>query len=129
MIPGITLTDGITTLVLAPINLRIQFDDATKDDFERVASGSKDDPAAYTQSVINLLLACARRNHPSATREQVLDVVDFADLGPLLGAVLMKSGFTPRPLGQAKAIPSPEPASSPSSTPLPDGSPTTSSTG
>ena len=128
MIPGITLTDGITTLVMAPINLRIQFDDATKGDFERVVSGSKEEPAAYTQSVISLLLACVRRNHPSATREQVLDLVDFADLGPLLGAVLMKSGFTPSPLGETKASPKAEPASSPSSTPQPDGSLTTSST-
>jgi hypothetical protein len=109
MIPGITLTDGVTTLVVAPVNLRIQFDEATKDDFECVAKGSGSDAAAYTQSAISLLLACARRNHPTATREQLLELVDFADLGPLLGAVLTKSGFTPRPLGEARAIPAPGP--------------------
>lgn len=131
MIPGITLTDGVTTVVVAPMNLRIQFDDATKGDVDRVMAGVNDDPNGFRDAAINVILACARRNHPALTREQLMEVLDAADLGPLLAAVLTKSGFEPRPLGspaRAQQSQSPaQPSSANSSTP-PDGFPTTSST-
>lgn len=98
-IPGVTISNGVTTIVVAPMNLRIQFDDDTKGDVDLVMQGSKDDPKAFQQAAINVILACARRNHPQLSRDQLLDVLDAADLGPLLVAVLTKSGFTSQPLG------------------------------
>lgn len=134
MIPGITLTNGVTTIVVAPMNLRIQFDEETKTDVELVTSGEKQDAKAFTQSAINVVLACARRNHPTLTREQLFDVMDAADLGPTLVSVLYKSGFKPRPLensGEASSqAPSPSPAAelSDSSSTQPAGPAITSST-
>ena len=133
-IPGITLTNGATTITVAPMNLRIQFDDETKDDVALVTSGEKQDAKAFTLAAINVVLACARRNHPNLTREQLLDVMDAADLGPTLVAVLYKSGFKPRPLASSGETsneapsPSPAPESSASSSTEPAGPVTTSST-
>ena len=133
MIPGITLTDGVTTIVVAPMNLRIQFDEATKPYVDRVLDGIKDDPATFNEAAEQVILACAQRNTPNLKLEQLREVVDAADLGPLLVAVLNKSGFKPRPLGEvpraaAAASPSPAPASSDTSSTQPDGFLTTSST-
>ena len=138
MIPGIELSNGATTLIVAPMNLRIQLEEPTKSDVERVRQGTGDDVAGFEAAAINVLLACTKRNHPDATRDQLLDLIDSADLFPLLVAVLNKSGFEPRPLTvpREKATqasipapsPSPAPASSGSSSTPPDGSPTTSST-
>lgn len=134
MIPGVTLTNGATTITVAPMNLRIQFDDETKADVELVTSGEKQDAKAFTQAAINVVLACARRNHPTLTREQLFDVMDAADLGPTLVSVLYKSGFKPRPLessgessNQAQS-PSPAAELSDRSSTQPAGLATTSST-
>lgn len=139
MIPGIELTDGATRLVVAPMNLRIQLEEPTKADVERVRKGPGDDVPGFEAAALNVLLACTKRNHPDATREQLLEMIDSADLFPLLVAVLNKSGFEPRPLTlprekttearPASPSPSPAPASSDSSSTPPDGSLTTSSTG
>ena len=136
MIQGIELKSGVTTIVVAPLNLRLQFEEPTKSDVDRVRKGIDDDVASFEVSAVNVLLACARRNHPELTREQLLDAIDAADLFPLLIAVLNKSGFEPRPLGPTLATasqavtanPSLAPASSDSSSTQQDGSPTTSST-
>jgi hypothetical protein len=103
-IPGVTLSNGATTITVPPMNLRILFDEATKDDVDLVMRGSKDDPKVFQQAAINVILACARRNHPQLSRDQLLDVLDAADLGPLLVAVLTKSGFTSLPLGTKPPI-------------------------
>lgn len=133
MRPGITLTDGTTTIVVPPMNLRVQFDEEIEPHLTRIFAGDIGDGRAYMESCIALLLACGRLNHPDLKRETLLDLVDSADLGRLVSAVLSKSGFKPRPLGEAEqeapANPSPAPASSASSSTPPDGSPTTSSTG
>lgn len=133
MIPGITLSDGVATIVVAPMNLRIQFGDDTKADVERVMAGMKDDPAGFNEAAERVVLACAQRNHPSLKLDQLRDVLDAADLGPILVSVLTKSGFNPRPLGTTAALavaasPSPAPVSSGTSQPPSDGSQTTSST-
>ena len=135
MIPGIELKAGATTIIVAPMNLRIQLEEPTKTDVDRVRRGVDNDVASFEQAAINVLLACARRNHPELSREQLLDAVDAADLLPMLVAVLNKSGFEPRPLSMGAPTPerqppdpSPAPASSESSLTPPDGSPTTSST-
>lgn len=139
MIPGIELSNGATRLVVAPMNLRIQLEEPTKADVERVRQGPGSDIPGFEVAALNVLLACTLRNHPDATREQLLDLIDSADLFPLLVAVLNKSGFEPRPLTwprervteapPANPSPSPAPASSDSSSTPPAGSPTTSSTG
>lgn len=133
MIPGITLTDGVTTIVVAPMNLRIQLEEPTKPYVDRVMEGVNDDQPGFNAAAEQVILACAQRNHPNLTQAQLREVMDAADLGPLLIAVLTKSGFKPRPLGmaaspQAAASPSPAPVSSATSSTPPDGSPTTSST-
>lgn len=131
MIPGVTISNGVTTIVVAPMNLRIQFDEATKDAVDIVLEGRGDDPKAYQQAAIEVILACARRNHSELTREQLYDVLDYADVRPLLLSILSKSGFKPRPLEQSRpevASPSPAAASSDSSSTEPAGPSTTSST-
>src|SRR6185437_3854882 len=134
MRPGITLTDGTTTIVVPPMNLRIQTDEENEQHLDRIFRGDITDGKAFTNSCITILLACARLNHPDLKRETLLDVVDAADLGKLVSSVLSKSGFKPRPLEEtsaeqeAPANPPPAPASSDSSSITPDGSPTTSST-
>lgn len=131
MIPGIQLSNGATTITVAPMNLRIQFDETLKDDVDRVMQGSKDDPKAFQQSAITVILACARRNHPELSRDQLLDVLDSADLGPVLVSVLTKSGFKPRPLETEPVVaanPSLAAASSDSSSTELAGPSTTSST-
>ena len=130
---GISLTDGTTTLVVPPMNLRIQFDDEIKPHLDRIFAGDISDGHAYMDSCVALLLACARLNHPDLKRETLLDLIDAADLGKLVNAVLRKSGFAPRALGEASAEQeaaslSPAPASLDSSSTPPAGSPTTSST-
>lgn len=133
MIPGIQLTDGVTTIVVAPMNLRIQLEEPTKPYVDRVMEGINDDQAGFNAAAEQVVLACAQRNHPNLTQAQLREVMDAADLGPLLIAVLTKSGFKPRPLGLTEsppvaASPSPEPALSATSSTPPAGSPTTSST-
>lgn len=136
MIPGIELTDGATRLVVAPMNLRIQLEEPTKADVDRVRQGVGSDVPGFEAAAINVLLACTQRNHPDATRGQLLELIDSADLFPLLIAVLNKSGFEPRPLTMTRATgtqeaapsPSPAPASSDASSTPPDGFLTTSST-
>lgn len=104
IIPGIQLSNGATTIVVPPMNLRIYFDEATKDDVELVLQGSKENPLAYQQAAINVVLACARRNHPEISREQLYEVLDSADLGPLVVAVVTKSAFKPQVLGDIPPI-------------------------
>jgi hypothetical protein len=103
-IPGIQLSNGATTIVVPPMNLRIYFDESTKDDVELVLQGSKEDPKAFSLAAINVILACARRNHPELSREQLCDVLDSADLAPLVVAVVTKSGFKPQPLGEMQPM-------------------------
>lgn len=137
MRPGITLTDGTTTIVVPALNLRISTDPEYMPLLDRITSGNistAEDREAYAEACIVILLACARLNHPDLKRETLLDLVDSADLGKLISSVLFKSGYKPRPLGEASleqdapASLSPAPASSGSSSMPPDGSPTTSST-
>jgi hypothetical protein len=138
MRPGIPLTDGTTTIVVPAMNLRISTDPEYVPLLDRITSANVSTDAdrdAYAEACIVILLACARLNHPDLKRETLLDLVDSADLAKLIASVLFKSGFKPRPLGEAApeqeapANPSAAPASSDSSSMPPDGSPTTSSTG
>jgi hypothetical protein len=98
MIPGVEITDGARTLTVAPMNLRILLCEPTKALVDRVGQGPGDDLAGFQDAAIDLILACLKRNHADATRDDVLDLVNAADLGDLLGSVMMKSGLKPRPL-------------------------------
>lgn len=104
IIPGTQLSNGATTIVVPPMNLRIYFDESTKDDVELVMRGSKEDPKAYQQAAINVVLACARRNHPELSREQLYEVLDSADLAPLVVAVVTKSPFRPQAPGDIQPM-------------------------
>lgn len=130
MIPGVTLTNGATTITVAPMNLRIQFDDDTKDAADIVLDGRNDDPKAYQKAAVDIILACARRNHPELSRETLYEVLDYADIRPTLLSVLSKSGFKPRPLAESPtpASASPAPTSLGNSSTEQAGPSTTSST-
>lgn len=103
MIPGIEITDGARTLTVAPMNLRILLCEPTKADVDRVSKGTGDDPDSFRESALNLLLACVKRNHPDATREDLLDMVNAGDLGDLLAGVMTRSGLRERPLASPAA--------------------------
>jgi hypothetical protein len=105
MIPGVEITDGARTLTVAPMNLRILLCEPTKALVDRVGAGPGDDIAGFQNAALDLLLACLKRNHPEATRDDLLDMVNAADLGELLGSVMTKSGLKPRPLEVATTSP------------------------
>lgn len=127
MIPGIEVSDGVRSFTVAPMNLRIMLCEPTKEYVDRISQGVNGDPASFNDAAVNLILACAQRNQPSLKREDVLEAVDAADLGPLVVQVMTKSGMTPRPLMPATTpSPRPEPASSDSSSAQPGGTLTTS---
>lgn len=132
MFPGIELSDGVTTIVVAPVSLRMQFDEPYKAHVDRIMQGVGDDRQSFNESAVEVLLACARRNHPTLQRSQLLDLMDFADLGKMLTWAMTKSGMvSKRPLDQTTKpleIPSLDQASSDSSSTQPAGPSTTSST-
>lgn len=103
MIPGIEITDGARTLTVAPMNLRILLCEPTKADVDRVSKGTGDDPEGFRDAALNLLLACVKRNHPDATRDDLLDMVNAGDLGDLLAGVMTRSGLRERPLASPAA--------------------------
>lgn len=128
MIPGAILNLGGTEFTVPPINLRIDFD--YKDAIAVLCEpeGNVDFPV-YVKAASDVLFALVKRNYPDMSREQFNDLIDLPMLRPIINGMLQISGYVARPLERAapSASPSPEPASSDSSTPPPDGSPTTSS--
>lgn len=105
MIPGIEITDGARTYTVAPMNLRILLCEPTKALVERVSQGAGDDPAGFQEAAIGLLLACVKRNHPEATRDDLLDMVNAGELAQLLVGVMQASGMRERPLAASPASP------------------------
>lgn len=129
MISGIEVTDGTAIYTIAPMNLRIQLDTNAQDLAMLSADSATTDERFFAG--LNLLLACARRNHPQLTLDALKEAIDTADFMLLVNAVMTKSGFVSRPLaGRATTTaPQPEPMSSDLSSAQQDGFPTTSSTG
>ncbi|SEJ56072.1 hypothetical protein [Frateuria terrea] len=129
MIPGAILNLGGTEFTVPPINLRIDFD--YKDAIAVLCEPEGNvDFRVYVEAASNVLFALVKRNYPDLTRDQFNDLIDLPMLRPIINGMLHISGYVGRPLEPAatgSASPSPEPASSDSSTPLLDGSPTTSS--
>lgn len=101
MIPGIEITDGVRTLTVAPMNLRILLCEPTKALVDRVTAGPGGDVADFQNAATDLLLACIKRNHPEATRDDLLDMVNVGDLVTLISGVMTQSGLKPRPLEAA----------------------------
>ena len=129
MIPGsLELTNGIVTIHVAPENLRIYWSDESVKGRTDAEAGklSPDDLLRVMQATI---LACARRNTPELTMDQLCDVLDVADIVRVHSWVKTKSGQVPLPLGRSGGLESPAPNSSGTSSTPPDGSRTTSSTG
>ena len=106
MIPGIEITDGARTYTVAPMNLRIMLCEPTKALVDRIGQGPGDGPDAFQNAAIDLLLACVKRNHPEATREDLLDMINVGDLAGLLTGVMHASGMRARPL---EPTPTPSP--------------------
>lgn len=105
MIPGIEITDGARTLTVAPMNLRILLCEPTKSMVDRVTAGPGDDLSDFQNAATDLLLACVKRNHPDATRDDLLDMVNVGDLVTLISGVMTQSGLKPRPLEPATTSP------------------------
>lgn len=125
MIPGKQIGSGSDAITVAPMNLRIQLE-TCKDDLE-IAGDATRTQMERANAGLNIILACARRNHPMLTREQLCEQLDAADVWPLVGWVLTKSGFQQVPL--EPSVPSQPAGATPSdsSSMPPAGSPTTSS--
>jgi hypothetical protein len=60
--------------------------------------------------LVDIVAAALQRNYPEATAETVENLLDLANAGPVLNAVLTGSGLKPRgtPLGEAAAVAIPE---------------------
>lgn len=132
MIPdSIQITDGTTTLHIAPENLRIYFSEAATKLRER-AQRAELAGDELLRAMEETILACARRNHPELTLEKLRDVLNVAEIGKIHNWVKTKSGLesgAPRPLDQGGAAsPSAAPSSLDTSSTQPAGSQTTSST-
>ena len=129
MIPGAIINLGGTTYTVPPINLRIDF--AYKEQIATVCKPEGEvEFADYVSAAGDILFALMQRNYPELAREQFNDLIDLPVLRPIMNGMLAVSGYVARPLVLAtvgSTSPLPEPASSDSSTPPPDGSPTTSS--
>jgi hypothetical protein len=84
----------------------------------------------YVKASSTVLFALMQRNYPDMTRDQFNDLIDLPMLRPIMNGMMQVSGYGPRPLAASPATESAPaaPTSSDSSTELPDGSPTTSST-
>lgn len=129
MIPGIELSNGVTTITVAPENLRIYFSDESTKLREKVKDMTEEE---VLHAMERTVLSCARRNHPELTLEQLRDVLDIGDLGKIHTWCKTKSGLQIGPLvagAGATPNPSPAPTSSDTSSTQPAGSPTTSSIG
>ena len=129
MIPGIPVTLGGADYTVPPLNLRLFFQ--YEEQVGVLQNPGAHSIADYAKAASAVLLAVIQRNYPELTAEQFADLVDFTSLAPMVQAMFGQSGFTGRPLAASPtpASPSPEPDSSASSIPPPDGSPTTSSNG
>lgn len=132
MIHGIELTNGVTTITVAPQNLRIYFSDEATKAREDAASGTLTGDE-FLKVMERNILACARRNHPNLTLEELREVLDTADIERVNAWCMKKSGLQSGPLAVAAdgaaASPSPAPNSSGTSSTPQAGSPTISSTG
>ena len=128
MIDGIKLTLGGVDYTIPPMNLRIQLTEPTKSAVQKIQSGDSD-TAAFVEAALDVILACAQRNYPDLTRDTLLDI-DFGDVSPLVVSLMTKSGFNPRPLGQAlpdATAAAQEPVqAAPEATPAPSTAPTSS---
>ena len=127
MIPGAILTFGGTEWTIPPINLRIDF--AFKEQIKTVCKPEGEvEFVDYVDAAAAILFALMLRNYPDLTRDQFNDLIDLPMVKPLMAGLLHLSGYIARPLEVPGEPPSPppEPQSSDSSTPQPDGSPTTS---
>lgn len=126
MIPGATIKFSDAEYTVPPINLRISFlpemDVLCKPDGE-VPFGE------YVKAASTVLFALFQRNYPDMSRDQFNDIVDLPMLKPVMTGMLQISGYAAAPLAAAaEPVNQPaEPSLSDSSTPPPDGSPTTSS--
>ena len=101
VIPGIDITDGARTFTVAPMNLRILLCEPTKGYVDRIKQGPGQDAESFQGAAIELILACVKRNHPEATKDDLLDMVNAGDLGDLLAGMMQASGLRERPLAQA----------------------------
>ncbi|MGN6383649.1 MAG: hypothetical protein ACTHMK_13685 [Dyella sp.] len=130
MIPGAPISFGGTEYTVPPINLRIDF--AFKEQIKTICKPEGEvEFTDYVDAASAILFALLQRNYPDMTRDQFNDIVDLPMLKPVMSGMLHISGYVARPLAQTAEVqgppPSqPEPSSSDSSTPQPDGSPTTS---
>ena len=128
MIPGATVSFGGKDYTLPTINLRISYMpeiDVLCDFSGEVA------PREYNRAAANVLFTMFKRNYSEMTRDEFDELIELHMLKPVLTGMLQMSGLI-RPLEvetmAALASASAKPPSSDSSTPLPDGGPTTSST-
>ena len=128
MIPGAVLKFGDTEYTVPPINLRISY----LPEMEVICKPEGEVAFLdYVKAASTVLFALMQRNYPDMTRDQFDNIIDLPMLKPVMAGMLQISGYAAAPLAiAAEPVSAPaEPPSSDSSTALPDGSQTTSSTG
>jgi hypothetical protein len=128
MIPGAVITLGGTDYTVPPINIRVSY----MPEMDVLCKPEGEVPFGdYVKASSTVLFALMQRNYPDMTRDQFNDLIDLPMLRPIMSGMMQVSGYGPRPLAASPATESAPvaPTSSDSSTELPDGSPTTSSTG
>lgn len=128
MISGTSVNIGGTDYVVPSLNLRTYFD---QQDAFKIAT----DPKDYSQNEVieaslTLLVPTIQRNYPAFTREMLLDV-GMIELPSVVAAMFKNAGFIAVPLEQPDVSNQGQlaPKLLDGSSPIPDGSPQTSSTG
>lgn len=128
MIFGTSVNIGGTDYVVPPLNLRTYFD---QQDAFKIATDPKDySQIEVIEASLTLLVPTIQRNYPAFTREMLLDV-GMIELPSVVAAMFKNAGFIAVPLEQQDVSNQGQlaPKSLDGSSPIPDGSPQTSSTG
>ncbi|MFK7088684.1 hypothetical protein AAFM71_07690 [Chromobacterium violaceum] len=87
-IKGIPLSLGGTTYIVPPLNLG-----ALEQLQERLANFSGGIDAASVGTVLDAAHAALVRNYPDLTRERVAELIDVANMGEVMEAVMDVSGL------------------------------------
>lgn len=116
-IPGTEVILSGVKLNLAPINVNQAR--ALRETLKQFAAAPPDDASAQMDLGIPLIFASAVRNHPDITEEDIRNLVDIGNFGAAMQAAARASGYVE---GEGKAVTtSTGTASSPTSSPQPDG--------
>lgn len=97
MIPGIPLVLGGTEFLVPPLSLGAL--ELLQDRLSGFTGGM--DPASI-RTVVDAALMAIKRNYPEMTREQILDLLDVANMMDVFSAIMDISGLKRKAIDQGE---------------------------